>query len=459
MHWACVSARLPDVRDVEVEYAVRDGASIAYEVFGDGPVDVALPAGRFPIDLMWDLPQLAAFLDALGRMARVVVWDRRGCGASDPLPTTDAAAGMESSAADTLAVLDAAGFDRPTLMNLYMGPSGVFFAATYPHRVRSLIVFHLRTSWPELRGFSTDQRKKLARALTSARGLRAENPRVAHDPTLQRWWGRARRLAHSPEAAAREMEFGSQVDIESVLGSVRAPTLVLHRRDNPSPDVATSRLASSLIPNARFVEVPGAEIDAFLGDTAPILAEIERFLSESESHVVDDRVLATVLFTDIVASTEQLAARGDDSWRHVLDDHDTTTGRIVTSYLGRVVKQTGDGILATFDGPARAVRCAAALFEAADRQGITLRAGLHTGEIALRPADVTGIAVVIASRISAIADGHEILVSRTVVDLTAGSGLEFEPHGEHELKGVPGTWSLFVSRPPAARGFEEHRAP
>jgi class 3 adenylate cyclase len=441
--WAWVSARLPDVRDVEVEYAVRDGASIAYEVFGDGPVDVALQAGRFPIDLLWDLPQLAAFLDSLGRMARVVVWDRRGCGASDPLPTTDAEAGLESSAADTLAVLDAAGFDRPTLLDLYQGPSQVFFAATYPHRVRSLIVFHLRTSWPELRGYSTDQRKKLARALTSTRGLRAENPRVAHDPTLQRWWGRARRLSHSPEAAAREMEFGSQVDIESVLGSVRAPTLVLHRRDNRSFDVATSRLACSKIPNARFVEVPGAEIDAFLGDTAPVLAEIERFLFESESHVVDDRVLATVLFTDIVGSTEHTARIGDRRWKELMGAHDAAVRSELGRWRGREIRSTGDGVLATFDGPGRALRCAAAIRDSVRSLGVEIRVGVHTGEIEQRGDDIAGIAVVIAKRVEAVAPPGAILVTRTVVDLVAGSGIEFTDYGIHDLKGVPDGWHLY----------------
>ena len=335
-------------------------------------------------------------------------------------------------------------------MNLYSGPNEVFFAATYPDRVRSLIIFHLRTSYPELRGYSEDQRKKMARALATTRGLRADNPRVAHDPVLQQWWGRARRLGTSPEATARQMEWGAQTDIEFVLGSVRAPTLVLHRRDNRSWDVETSRVASSLIPSARFVEVPGAEVDAFLGDTAPVLAEIERFLAEPEGHLVRDRVLATVMFTDMVASTEQLAARGDDAWRHVLEDHDKTAGRLVADYQGRVVKQTGDGILATFDGPARAVRCAAALFEAADRQGITFRAGLAHRRDRTPTSRCRGDCRTISPAASPPSPtANEILVSRTVVDLTAGSGLHFEPHGEHELKGVPGTWPTFAAQPPS----------
>jgi class 3 adenylate cyclase len=204
------------------------------------------------------------------------------------------------------------------------------------------------------------------------------------------------------------------------------------------------RAAAALLPNARFVEVPGAENDIFLGDTGPVLAEVERFLGEPETATVTDRVLSTVLFTDMVSSTEQLAARGDAAWRQVLDDHDTTMNRIVREYRGKVVKTTGDGILATFDGPARAVRCAADLLGAAQQAGITLRAGLHTGEIELRPADVAGIAVHIANRIADLAEPNPIFVSRTVVDLTSGSGLRFEPRGEHQLKGVPGTWLTFA---------------
>jgi class 3 adenylate cyclase len=225
--------------------------------------------------------------------------------------------------------------------------------------------------------------------------------------------------------------------------------LVLHREDNRVFDLETSRAAAQQIPHARFVEIPGSEADLFLGDTRTVLTEIERFLAEPEGEVGRDRVLATVLFTDIVSSTEQLAARGDRPWRHLLDDHDKTTSRVVAEYRGRVVKQLGDGMLATFDGPARAVLCAAALLDAARTQGISLRAGLHTGEIELRPSDVAGIAVHIASRIAALADANEILVSRTVVDLTAGSGLQFEPRGEHELKGVPGGWLTFAAYPPA----------
>jgi class 3 adenylate cyclase/pimeloyl-ACP methyl ester carboxylesterase len=436
------------MRDVEVDYAVRDGASIAYEVFGNGPVDLVTTSSRFPIDLMWDLPQLADFLDSLGQVARVIAYDARGTGASDPLRSVDGAAGIESMAADMLAVLDAAGCDRVSIMNLHTISHAVFFAATYPERVRSLILGNLRPNYPELRGFSLEQRKKMARSLATARGLRSDNPRVAHDPALQRWWGRARRLGSSPEETARQMEFAADMDIESVLGSVRAPTLVLHRRDNKLWDIETSRAAAARIPDARFVELPGSELDYFLGDVAPVLGEIIPFLQQEEATVGDDRQLATVLFTDIAASTERLAAEGDLAWRRVLDEHDDTIGRTVAAYRGRIIKTLGDGILATFDGPARAVRCAAAIRDTLADHGIPVRAGLHTGEIELRGGDIAGIAVHIASRISALADPGQILVSRTVVDLTAGSGITYDGRGDHELKGVPGTVPIFTAKPP-----------
>src|SRR5262245_25596583 len=241
-----------------------------------------MTTSRFPIDLMWDLPQLAEFLDALGRMGRVIAYDSRGVGASDPLPTPLGAAAMESSAADCLAVMDAAGSDRATLFQLYGGTTALLFAATYPERVRSLIIAYLRASFPEMRGYSLEQRMKMARALATTRGLRSDNPRVAHDAELQRWWGRARRLGSSPAETARQMENAAETDVEGVLSSVRAPTLILHRPDNKLWDAETSRAAASLIPRARFLEVPGAELDLFLGETAPVLEAIEGFLAEPE---------------------------------------------------------------------------------------------------------------------------------------------------------------------------------
>jgi class 3 adenylate cyclase len=429
------------VRDAEVRLVERDGDYLAYTVFGDGPIDVAVSQGRFPIDLMWELPQLAGFMEALGRMARVIAWDQRGYGASDPRSDRDAR--LEGFADDVHTVLHAAGSDRATMFEMSTGPYGVLYAASHPERVRSLILFNFRPGFPWLRGLSPRQRKKLAVNLRSPERLQIEDPRFAHDPAVQRWWGHAVRLGNTAEGMAQNLEIASQVDLTPVLPTLRTPTLVFHRGDDRVFDIETSRAAAALIPGARFVELPGAEHDLFLGDTAPVLSEIERFLCEPEAAAPPDRVLATVLFTDIVASTERLAASGDDAWGRTLDAHDRTMDRLVASHRGRVVKSTGDGILATFDGPARAVRCAAEMLDAASQQGITLRAGLHTGEIEIRPTDVVGIAVHTANRIAALAEPSEILVSRTVVDLTAGSGLQFEPRGERELKGVPGSWPIF----------------
>jgi class 3 adenylate cyclase len=437
------------VRDVEVEFAVRDGASIAYEVFGRGPVDLVLPAGMTtPIDLMWELPKLAEFLDALGELARVIAYDARGFGASDSMPTTEGAAGIEIQAADFLAVLEAAGSARATICSVLAASSfELAFAAIYPERVRSIILSNFRSSFPEMRGMTSEQRLSTARWLATPAGLKFFNPRVAHDPVLRRWWGRGHRLGGSPEQVARQMEYAAEIDVSSLLGQVRAPVLVFHREDNQMWDVETSRATTALMPTARFVQLPGSETDLYLGDTAPVLAEIKRFLLEPDDLIDDDmRRLATVLFTDIVSSTERLASVGDQAWRGVLDEHDRTIDELVVAHRGRVVKRLGDGILATFDGPARAVRSATAIREALAAHGVTVRAGLHTGEIELRGDDVTGMAVHTGARVAAMAEGGEVLVSSTVKDLVGGSGIAFEDRGEHELKGVPGTWKLFAVR-------------
>lgn len=435
------------VRDIEVRFAGRDGKRVAFEVFGNGPCDVIVIQHACPIDLLWDLPQLASFMEALGGFARVIAFDSRGAGASDPIPDYESAT-LEAGADDVLAVLDAAGAERATVLDLSFGVWGVVFAATYPQRVRSLIVLHLRSSFSEFRSLSIEERQELGRTVGTVERLRDENPRVAHDRVLQQWHARAQRLLYSPEAAAGRIEWAARIDTESAAPAVRVPTLVLHRK-NSRYDIETSRAAASRIPGARFVEVPGSESEFFLGDATPVLAEIERFLGQEETVLVDDRPLATVLFTDIVASTEQLAVMGDGAWRRILDEHDDAVDREVAMHRGRVVKKMGDGILATFEGPARAVRCAVAIRDAVGERGVVVRSGLHTGEIELRDGDVAGIAVHIASRVASLAGPGEILVSRTVVDLTAGAGIKFESRGDHQLKGVPGTWAISIAQTPA----------
>jgi class 3 adenylate cyclase len=429
----------------EVQYArTRDGAYVAYEIFGSGPIDLVLSKAVFPIDLMWDLPQLAHFLNALGQLARVIAYDLRGTGASDPLPTTDPDAGLESQAADLFTVLDAAGSDRASLLS-FGGTVELVIGATYPQRVRSLILTNLRSSYPEMRDIDVEGRKSIAVWLASPRGLKFYNPRVAHDPTVQRWWARAHRLSGGPERVARQIEFAADMDVGSLLEQIHIPTLVFHRQGNQAWDIETSRKTAARIPNSRFVELPGSESELFLGDTSEALAEIARFLREPDvGSDRDDRRLATVLFTDIVASTEQLAEMGDQAWKAILDDHDRTIDDIVTTYRGQVQKRLGDGILATFDGPARAVRCAVAIRDALAAHEVVVRAGLHTGEIELRADDVTGMAVHTGARVAALAGVGEVLVSSTVKDLVAGSGISFVERGEHGLKGVPGSWKLFA---------------
>jgi class 3 adenylate cyclase len=439
-------ARLIQVIETpEVKYArTRDGAYVAYEIFGSGPIDVVLSKSLFPVDLMWDLPQLADFLSALGQLARVIAYDLRGWGASDPLPTTDPDAALESQAADLLTVLDAAGADRATLLS-FGGTIEVVIAATHPQRVRSLILTNLRSSYPEMRDIDAERRKSIAVWLASSRGLKYYNPRVAHDPIVRRWWGKAHRLSSGPEQVARTIELAAEMDVSSLLEQIHMPTLVFHRQDNPAFDIETSRKTAARIPNSRFVELSGSESELFLGDTSQVLEEITRFLREPDvMSDRDDRRLATVLFTDIVASTEQLATKGDHAWRTILDDHDRTIDDIVATYRGQVHKRLGDGILATFDGPARAVRCAVAIRDALVDHGVIVRAGLHTGEVELRSDDLTGLAVHIGARVAALAEGGEVLVSSTVKDLVGGSGITFEDRGEHELKGVPGRWRLYA---------------
>jgi class 3 adenylate cyclase len=433
------------VETPEVQYArTRDGAYVAYEIFGSGPTDLVLSKSLFPIDLMWDLPQLADFLGALGQLARVIAYDLRGNGASDPLPTTDSDAGLESQAADLLTVLDAAGSDRASLLT-FGGTVELVIAATYPERVRSLILANIRASFPEMRSIDVERRKSIAIWLASPRGLRYYNPRVAHDPIVQRWWAKAHRLSGGPEQVARQIEFAAGMDVGALLEQIHTPTLVFHRQGNKAWDIETSRKTAARIPNSRFVELTGSESELFLGDTREVLDEITRFLREPDvgsDH--DDRRLATILFTDIVASTEQLAEVGDQAWRAILDDHDRAIDDIVSSFRGRVVKKMGDGILATFDGPARAVRSATAIREALAAHGVAVRAGLHTGEIEHRGDDVTGMAVHTGARVAALAVEGEVLVSSTVKDLVAGSGIQFEDRDEHQLKGIPGTWRLYA---------------
>jgi class 3 adenylate cyclase len=441
-----VSQFLPETCYVEV-----GGARVGYQVVGDGPIDLVFALGLgHQIDLVWDLAPAAALIQDLASISRYIVFDRRGTGVSDPI-SRDSAPTWEDWAEDVRAVLDAVGSRRAAVMAaLDTGQMAILFAAMQPDRVSKLVLVNTAA-----RGLQDDDypigtsaadadavNAFVEQAWGTSEMARTMMPSRADDEEFLRLAARMTRASASPRSAAAQADYITRhVDVREVLPLIQAPTLVIHSKDLSFVPVERGRYLAEHIPGAKLVELPGSDLIPY----DQLFDEIAEFLTGERPMVTFDRILATVLFTDIVASTEQLAARGDDAWRRTMDDHDRTMERIVAAHRGRIVKPTGDGILATFDGPARAVRCAAEMLDAAAQQGITLRAGLHTGEIEIRPTDVTGIAVHTANRISALAEPGEIRVSRTVVDLTAGSGLQFQPRGEHQLKGVPGTWPTFAA--------------
>jgi class 3 adenylate cyclase/pimeloyl-ACP methyl ester carboxylesterase len=435
-----------------VRYAKSDAVNIAYQVLGDGPRDlVHVPPFISNLDLQWEDPAQASYLRRLASFSRLIAFDKRGTGLSDRV----AVATVEERMDDVRAVMDAANSERAVVFGSSEGGAlALLFAVTYPERVSALVLYgaYPRLSWapdyPEGVQVSDGALREFEDHWGEVGGgipLSVLDPGRADDVAYQEAWARQSRLSASPGAAVAILSMALSLDVRDVVPAVRVPTLVVYRTADVG-HAQGSRYLGLHIPGAKTVELPGSVYFPYLGDQEAILSEVEEFITGVRPPPLRDRVLATVLFTDIVSSTELLAQRGDHAWRRLLDHHDAAANRIVADHRGRVVKHTGDGILATFDGPARAVRCGAALIAAAASSGITLRAGLHTGEIELRSTDVAGIAVHIASRIAALADPNELLVSRTVVDLTAGSGLEFAPRGEYHLKGVPGTWPILAAQ-------------
>jgi class 3 adenylate cyclase/pimeloyl-ACP methyl ester carboxylesterase len=439
----------------ETRYVAVGDADVAYQVLGSGARDLVYCFGLFSHIEAWrELSGASEFLGRLASFSRLIFFDRRGTGASDGLGGLTTST-WEEWAQDLGAVLDAAGSQRTAIVaSADAGPFAILYTASHNERVSALVLhntsarFLAADDYPI--GASTETADAFIELIRTQWGTPdlagALNPSIADDADMTALFAKATRMALTPRSAARQMSYIlHSLDVRAFLPLIRVPTLVLSMRENPILPIDHGHYLAEHIPDARFVEIPGGDFGFFTSSNFQVTDEVAQLLTGKRPAIEIDRVLSTVLFTDIVASTEQVASRGDEAWRRVLDEHDSTTCRIVAEYRGRVVKQLGDGTLATFDGPARAVRCAAALVDAAKRQGITLRAGLHTGEIELRPADVAGIAVHIASRIAALASPTEILVSRTVVDLTAGSGLGFEPRAEHELKGVPGIWPTFAA--------------
>jgi class 3 adenylate cyclase len=430
----------------ETRYARSGEANIAYQLFGEGEVELLVLGGpAMHVELVWDEPLWARYYERLASFARVVIFDRRGTGASDAV---EGPATLEQQADDMIAVIDAAGFDRPAVAaGSDAARAAVLFAATYPDRLSALV----------LNGASAAGAAVLQpELLESVRGIVESSwgkgelaylyaPSLADDPRFRQFIGRLERLAASPGMARKLLEMNLKTDVRAILPSVRTRTLVLHRRDDRLVPLELGREVAAGIPNARFVELEGIDNTAFVGDADALLDEIEEFLTGARLAREPDRVLATVLFTDLVGSTARVAAEGDERWRRTLREHNRVVRQELERFRGREVKTVGDGFLATFDGPARAVRAAAAIRSALSAAGLEVRAGVHTGEVEVEDSgDVSGIAVHIGARVAAAADPGDILVSQTVHDLVVGSGLTFADRGVRQLKGVPGEWRLFA---------------
>jgi class 3 adenylate cyclase len=436
-------ANLPETR-----YADTANGQVAYQVVGDGPLDLLVFHPPIcPVDLMWDEPMLVRFLERLSTFSRSIWFDPRGRGASDPLPHVEDRF-AESSSDDMLAVLDDLGLEQVALLGLET--PAYLFAASHPERTKALVLYNTaaRFRWAEdyPEGASAEVMERwlttLRRTWGTGFSLNVRAPNLAGDARLRRWLARGERLVGTPDEMAWRRRAAVEVDLRAILPTIGVPTLVLCR--NEAPIAPHARYVAQHIPGAKLVEVPGGDNLFFAGDTTPLLDEIEEFLTGSLPAHRTDRLLATVLFTDVVGSTEQAARLGDRRWRELLATHDDLVRSELDRFRGRPVKSTGDGVLATFDGPGRAIRCACAIRDSLRPLGIDVRAGLHTGEIEVTGDDIAGVAVHIGFRVSALAGASEVLVSSTVRDLVAGSGIEFEDRGDHHLKGVPGTWRLYA---------------
>ena len=431
--------------ELQTRYARSGDARLAYQVFGDGPIDLVSFGGpAFHIDVIWEYPGFARWYERMAGFARVLVYDRRGTGASDHL---DGPLTLEGQMDDLRAVIKAAGFDRPAISaGGDAARISLLYAATYPDEVRALSLNGASASGAD--AIDETVREQILDIVESSWGEgRAGailNPSVASDPAYLRWFAKMERTSMSPGVARQFVEFSLRSDVRAILGDITVPTVVIHRRDDAFVPVERARELAAGIPGAKLVLLDGVDTTVFAGDVDAFADEVENFMTGTRPVHEPDRVLATVLFTDIVDSTARAAELGDTGWRRLLDDHDRIAREQVERERGRLVKGTGDGVLATFDGPARAIRAARAMQREAGAIGVSVRAGVHTGEVELMGDDLGGIAVHIGARISALAEGGEVLVSSTVRELVIGSQLEFADRGAHELKGVPGEWRVYA---------------
>jgi class 3 adenylate cyclase/pimeloyl-ACP methyl ester carboxylesterase len=443
----------------ETRYAKKDGVHIAYQVVGEGDLDLLLVSAWFShLEARWEIPGFAHYLRRLSSFSRLISFDKHGIGLSDPVPL-DRLPPLEEWMDDVRAVLDAIGCQQAAVMGANEGSlMAALFAASYPERVTALVLANpmARPAWAPDHpwGRPPDAIKALLGVIEESWGrgevMAALNPSIANDPNALEAWGRFMRLAASPAVAAAVTRMIFDLDIREILAAISAPTLVVQRRGNPLVPAEAGRDVARRIPGAKFVEVPGEDYGFAVGNVDVVIDEVEEFLTGTRHHLAGDRVLSTILFTDIVESTERAVELGDSRWRELLEAHEGIAEREVASFGGIVADFAGDGLLASFDGPARAVRCAFALRHGLRKLGLEMRAGVHTGEVERRGDRVAGTGVHIASRIISLAGPGEVLVSRTVRDLVAGSGLQFIDRGTHTLKGIPDEWQVLAAREPAA---------
>ena len=437
----------------ETSYALAGDVHLAYQTVGEGPPDILLvPEFWHSIEAQWDEPSFARFLNRLAELGRLICYDKRGCGISDPVAIEDMQS-LDPFMDDIRAVLDTAGSERAVFVTLGGGslPS-ILFAATHPQRVAALVMINGFARLTQAPGYPIGRSPELEEEMTDlmragwGRGAFLEQvaPSRIGDEAFRQWWARYQRLGASRGTIVSVRAMFDRLDVREVLPSVRVPTLILHRTENTVVRVDHGRYLAEHIPEAELVELPGRDYFVFLGDDRA-LEEIERFLSGTLRRPAAARVLATMLFTDIVGSTARAAELGDRAWAELLSRHDAAVRRELARFQGREVDTTGDGFFATFDGPARAVRCAVAIRDALGEFDVEIRAGLHTGELELENGAVRGLAVNIAQRVMTAAEPGEILVSGTVKDLVVGSGIALEDRGSHTLRGVPGEWRLFAT--------------